>query len=318
MPPSGLKNNRSRKILALFAGFDLGGTALKYGVVDEKGKILTESQLPTPREIAKLLRVIQEIWTNFKKDEQKQIHAVGFGFPGIYNTKEMMIHQSPNYPDIDNYALFPALSRFIDVPFCVHNDANMAAYGEYRCGAGQHTQSLILLTIGTGLGSGIILNGKIWEGACGYAGELGHAVVNPNGERCNCGSQGCLETEVSAPKIVKNYNDFSNKQDYITAEEVARKAKNNDRAALQAFARAGQFLGIGLSIAINLLSPEKILLGGGVMKAGEYLLPSAVAEAARRSFRGSFQCCSIERAILGNKAGFIGAALWAQHKSTTN
>ncbi len=314
MPPSGLKNRRSCRKLTLFAGFDLGGTALKFGVVDETGKIFKESQVPTPKDVGKLLQILQEIWSKLKKDSQKQILAVGFGFPGIYDTKEQKILQSPNYPDIDNFALFPALSRFIDVPFCVHNDANLAAYGEYRCGAGHNTHSLVLLTIGTGLGSGIILGGKIWEGACGHAGELGHAVVNPNGEPCNCGSQGCLETEVSAPKIVKNYQDISKKREDITAEEVSQRAKNNDMAARQAFAQAGRYLGIGLSIAINLLNPEKILLGGGVMKDGEYLLPEAVAEAARRSFRGSFQCCSIERAILGNKAGFIGAALWAQHK----
>jgi glucokinase len=194
----------------------------------------------------------------------------------------------------------------------------MAAFGEYRCGAGQNTHSLVLLTIGTGVGSGIILNGKIWEGACGFAGELGHAVVNPNGEPCKCGSQGCLETEVSAPKIVKNYQAYSLNRENITAEEVSLKAKNGDRVAQKAFAEAGRYLGIGLGIAINLLNPEKILLGGGVMKGGEFLLKSAIDEAAKRSFQGSFRCCSIERATLGNKAGFIGAALWSRQQTQDN
>jgi glucokinase len=187
----------------------------------------------------------------------------------------------------------------------------MAAYGEYRCGAGQNTHSLVLLTIGTGVGTGIILKGNIWEGACGFAGELGHAVVNPNGEPCKCGSQGCLETEVSAPKIVKNYQAYSKNRKNITAEEVSLRAKNNEKAAQQAFAKAGHFLGLGLALAINLLNPEKILLGGGVMKAAEFLLPPTIDEAAKRSFKGSFRCCSIEHATLGNKAGFIGAALWS-------
>jgi glucokinase len=304
--------------LKLFAGFDLGGTALKFGLVEETGKILTESQVGTPKNVEKLLHTLQEIWTAMKNSQQKQIQSAGFGFPGIFSIKEKKILQSPNYPDIDNFALFPALSRFIDVPFCVNNDANMAAYGEYRCGAGQNTHSLVLLTIGTGVGSGIILNGKIWEGACGFAGELGHAVVNPQGEPCNCGSRGCLETEVSALKIVKNYQAFSQNRDNITAEEVSRKAKNNDTAAQKAFAKAGRYLGIGLGIAINLLNPEKILLGGGVMKGGEFLLNSTIDEAAKNSFQGSFRCCSIERAILGNKAGFIGAALWSGQQTQGN
>ena len=294
----------------MHVGFDLGGTALKFGVVNDEGKIISESQVQTPKNLEKLLQTLEEIWKNLKNDFP-QVKTVGFGIPGIFGKKEQKILQSPNYPSLDNFALVPALSRFIDIPFCVNNDANMAAFGEYRCGAGQDAHSLVLLTIGTGVGTGIILKGDIWEGACGYAGELGHAVVNPNGEPCKCGSQGCLETEVSAPKIVKNYQTYSKNRKDITAEEVSLRAKNNEEAAKQAFATAGYYLGIGLALAINLLNPEKILLGGGVMKAGELLLTPTMDEAAKRSFKGSFECCSIENATLGNNAGFIGAALWS-------
>jgi glucokinase len=293
----------------MYAGFDLGGTALKFGVVDDGGRILSESRVDTPKNLEKLLQMLEEIWGNLKNIHQQQIQSAGFGIPGIFCSQEQKILQSPNYPDLDDFDLVPALSRFIDVPFHINNDANMAAFGEYRCGAGQNTHSLVLLTIGTGVGTGIILKGNIWEGACGYAGELGHAVVNPDGEPCKCGSQGCLETEVSAPKIVKNYQTYSGNQQSITAEEVAQRAKKNEAAAKQAFADVGHYLGLGLALAINLLNPEKILLGGGVMKTAELLLPPAIDEASKRSFKGSFQCCSIERATLGNKAGFIGAAL---------
>jgi len=301
----------------MHVGFDLGGTALKFGVIDGTGRVRKESQVCTPENVEKLLQTLGEIWKNLKNDFP-QIQTAGFGIPGIYGKSEQKILQSPNYPDLDNFALYPALSRFIDVPFSVNNDANLAAYGEFRCGAGQDAHSLILLTIGTGLGSGIILNGNIWEGACGFAGELGHAVVNPKGDPCNCGSQGCLETEVSAPKIVKNYQAFSKSRQNITAEEVSRRAKNNEKSAQQAFAEAGHYLGIGLAIAINLLNPEKVLLGGGVMEAGEFFLPTAIDEAAKRSFKGSFECCSIEHATLGNKAGFIGAALWSKQRIQDN
>lgn len=306
-----MDNKESRPF---FLGFDLGGTHLKYGLVDGSGRIILESYVETPKSMKSLLLTIQDIWRALRDKKDHDIHAAGFGFPGIFSLKAQKILQSPNYPDIDNFPLIPSLSQFIDVPFCMNNDANMAAYGEYKCGAGQNTHSLVLLTVGTGVGSGIILNGRIWEGACGFAGEMGHLTVNPEGEPCNCGSLGCLETEVSAPKIVKNYLALRPSQNEITAEEISHRAHENDMAAQQAFAEAGRYLGIGLSLAINLLNPEKILLGGGVMEAGEFLFTPAKEEAAKRSFKASFQCCQIERATLGNKAGFIGAALWAKEK----
>lgn len=242
---------------------------------------------------------------------------MGFGFPGIFSLKEQRIIQSPNYPDINHFDLLPALSRFIDVPFSVDNDANMAAFGEFKSGAGKGVHSMILLTIGTGVGTGVILRGDLWQGVCGFGGELGHAIVNPDGDRCNCGSQGCLETEVSAPKIVRNYKALRNSEEEITSEEIFRRAKNGDDAARQAFVQAGRYLGIGFSLAINLLNPEKILLGGAVMKAGDFLLPSALEEAHKRSFNASFECCRIEKAILGNKAGFIGAALRGKKQNSS-
>lgn len=297
--------------MSLYAGFDLGGTALKFGIVEDSGKVVTESQIETPKDVNMLLHTLEKIWVDLKIDRKDRIKSAGFGFPGIYNLKEKKIIQSPNYPGIDNFDLFPALAEILDVPFCVNNDANLAAYGEYMCGAGRKSHSLVHLTVGTGVGSGIILDGDIWVGSCGYAGEFGHVVVNPQGDPCNCGSRGCLETEVSAPKIVKNYLELSKNRGRTTAEDVSRYAQNGDADARQAYTQAAKYLGIGLSIIINLLNPEKIILGGGVMKSWELILPPAVEEASSRSFQGSFQCCRIERATLGNKAGFIGAALWA-------
>jgi len=206
--------------MPLFAGFDLGGTHLKYGLIDEGGRVLYKARAETPAKIEELIHLLEGIWQNLKKKEKQSIRSVGFGFPGIFSLEEQKIFQSPNYPELDNFDLIPALARFIEVPFWVNNDANMAAFGEFKCGAGQGGKSMVLLTIGTGVGSGIILDGKLWLGKCGFAGELGHATVNPKGERCNCGSQGCLETEVSAPKIVKNYNTLRKKRDEITAEQV--------------------------------------------------------------------------------------------------
>jgi glucokinase len=300
--------------MPLFAGFDLGGTHLKYGLIEEGGKVLYKARAETPAKIKELIHLLKGIWQNLKKREKQGIRAAGFGFPGIFSIEEQKIFQSPNYPELDDFDLAPALSRFIEVPFWVNNDANMAAFGEFKRGAGQGVKSMVLLTVGTGVGSGIILDGKLWLGKCGFAGELGHVTVNPKGERCNCGSQGCLETEVSAPKIVKNYNTLRKKRGEITAEQVFHRAEKGDKAAFQAFSQAGFYLGIGLSISINFLNPDKILLGGAVMEAGDFLLSPALKEAQKRSYKASFRCCKIEKASLGNKAGLIGAAMWAKEQ----
>jgi glucokinase len=298
--------------MELYAGFDLGGTYLKYGVVNAQAKVLQDGISITPESVEALFLLLEEIWTEIQKKYRSKVKGAGFGFPGIFNAREQTIIQSPNCPQIDGHALVPSLQKFVKVPFFLNNEANYAAYGEHKAGAGKGAQSLVLLTIGTGIGTGIILDGRLWSGACGFAGELGHVTVNPEGEFCSCGSRGCLETEVSAQKIVKSYRQSSQSEENLATEEVARRASKGDKAALKAFSQTGFFLGIGLSIVINLLNPEKILLGGGVMDSGEFFLPSALEEAKRRSFYASYACCSIVKTQLGNKAGFIGAALWAR------
>jgi len=301
--------------MTAYAGFDLGGTQLKYGLVTETGEILFRSKVNTPEKIQDLMQLIKKLWDSLNKEET--ITAAGFAFPGIFSRKEQRILQSPNYSELDKFDLVRAIGRHVDVPFYINNDANLAAYGEYKKGAGINAHSMIHFTIGTGVGSGIILQGKIWEGVSGFAGELGHIIVNPDGERCLCGSQGCLETEASAQKIVKNYNDLTGKKEELTSKDVAQRAQKGDEEARKAFARAGYFLGIGIGISINFLNPEKILLGGGVMKSGDLLLEPAKREARKRSYQATYQSCSIEPAILGNDAGFIGAALYAMDRLKT-
>jgi glucokinase len=298
----------------LYAGFDLGGTQLKYGLVDGEGSIIFKDKTPTPVTIAGLIELLRSVWTELRSRAGAPVAAAGLGFPGIYSRKDRRVLQSPNYPGLDEFDLAPALAGVIDAPHWVNNDANLAAYGEWAAGAGRGAASLVLLTIGTGIGSGIILDGELWTGACGFAGELGHVVVNPEGDVCNCGVRGCLETETSAPTIVKNYRAFSGRDEPVTAEDVYLKAKAGDSDARQSFAKAGYYLGIGLGIVVNFLNPEKILLGGGVMTTGEYLMGPAVAEARRRCFKASFSCCSIEKAVLGNDAGLVGAAAWAKSR----
>lgn len=301
--------------MPVYAGYDLGGSLLKYGFINQAGNVLFQGSSATPTAIKDLLPLLGTTWEILKKEAAKTITSCGLGFPGLFSLKDQKFLQSPHYPDLDHYDLIPALSQIIDVPFFINNDANLAAFGEYKLGGGQGVQSLVLLTIGTGIGTGIILDGKLWQGTCGFAGELGHAPVNPEGDPCPCGSLGCLETEVSAPAIVNSYKQLKNLEKDINLEEVCKRAEDGDPEALRVYARAGHYLGVGLAIAINLLNPEKILLGGGVMEAGDLLLSSALPVAEERSYTPAFDCCRIEKASLGNTAGFIGAALWSEEQS---
>ena len=302
--------------MPLYAGFDLGGTGLKYGLLDQRGGLVFKSEAPSPPAIHELIALFGKLWESLKRRERRTIRAAGFGIPGIFNLRQQKILQSPNYPALDGYPLRPALARLIDAPFWIDNDANLAAYGEFRCGAGKEVRNLVLLTLGTGIGSGIIIDGEMVHGTCGFAAEMGHLIVNAEGERCSCGSRGCLETEASAGPIVRNYRRLSGSKEPLKAGDVAARAKKGDRAARRSFERAAYYLGIGLGCAINLLNPEKILLGGGVMRSSGLILPGAIKEARRRCYRASFACCAIQGAGLGNDAGFIGAASWARDQAT--
>jgi glucokinase len=295
----------------VYAGFDIGGSQLKYGLVDSDNSILQHGNVEIPDSTDGLMRLLRSLWESLSQQEAN-VQAAGFGFPGIYSQKEQRIKQSPNYPQIEEYDLHAELARIFHVPFWIDNEANLAAYGEFLVGAGQGASSLVLLTIGSGIGTGIILNGGIWRGTCGFAGELGHSPANPAGDICKCGHTGCLETEVSASKIVKTYRTQAQASETLSAEDICLKAQKGDKIALRAFTQAGRFLGVGIATLINLLNPEKILVGGGVMEAGDLILPAAVEEARRRSYGHAFDCCTIAKARLGNQAGFIGAALWAR------
>ena len=293
------------------AGFDIGGTDIKYGLVDRDGRLAYKSKVRSPETIEGILDALEQAWSLLKQSAPGPIRSCGFGIAGFYSLRERKILQSPNYPCLDGYPLVPALRRFIDVPVRAGNDANMAAYGEFKHGAGQGVRSLVLLTIGTGIGSGLILDGRLWQGESGFAGEIGHITVNPEGSACACGGRGCLETEASAPRLVRDYRALTGRTDVADSKDVYRLAKGGDAAALESFRRLAYWLGVGIGTVVNLLNPERILLSGGVVAAGRILLDPLVEEARRRSNPLSFAGCRIEKAALGNDAGLVGAAAWA-------
>ena len=295
----------------LYAGFDLGGTLLKWGVLDSSGKVLTQKSLSSPNNLPELIILLEFIWKEIT-DRYSSIQAAGLGFPGIYSQSQKKIIQSPHCPYLVGWDLTPALRNILGVPHVIDNEANLAAYAEYTIGAASGAQNLVLLTVGSGIGTGIILNGKIVRGACGFAGEMGHVSINPMGEPCLCGLRGCLETEVSAARIVQDYHKLTPDRTVHNAEEVCRRAQRQDPHAIESLTRAGHALGKGIAIALNLLNPEMVLLGGGVIQAGALILEPARQKAREHSYPAAFECCSIRAAALGNRAGFMGAALYAR------
>ena len=297
------------------AGFDIGGTQIKYGLADPEGRLAVKGKVRSPESMAGILAVLEDAWTGLKKKAPGPIRACGFGIAGFYSTRQRKILQSPNYPSLDGYPILPALRRFIDVPVRIGNDANMAAFGEFRHGAGRGARSLVLLTVGTGIGGGIILDGKLWEGEGGYAGELGHITVNPDGETCGCGRRGCLETEASAPRLVRNYQALSGRAGVTDSKDVYLRAKAGDPAARESFRKLAYWLGIGIGVIVTALDVEKVLIGGGVVSAGRLLLDPVAEEARRWSHPIPFAGCRVEKAALGNDAGLVGAAAWAGLKA---
>lgn len=297
--------------MAVFAGFDLGGSGLKAGLTDGQGRLLHTERTDSPATAAEFFDLVETLWRRLKAGSPEPVRAAGFGLPGIFDLRSRRILESPHTGGLDGVEVETTLEGLLGVPVRADNDANLAAFGEWRHGAGRGVQNLILLTIGTGIGAGVIAEGRLLRGGRGYAGEAGHMPVRPDGEPCPCGGRGCLETEASARAIVRRYREATGMAEGLTAEDVSTRAAAGDEGARRALGETARFLGIGLGILINLFNPEKILLGGGVLGAGRAFFEPAVEEAGRRSFQGAFQACRIEPAALAHQAGLIGAAAWA-------
>ena len=294
----------------MYAGFDLGGSHLKYGLLDRSLHVIHEGVSPSPKDKEGIVRLIETCCKRMKEETGCRIEAGGIGLPGLYDQEEDILILSPHLPDLNGISITADLKSHLGFPLAADNEANLAAYGEFRAGAGVGVSSLVLITVGTGLGTGVILNGEIWRGA-GFAGEMGHIPLGYEDILCPCASQGCLETEVSAGAILRIYRKLSGETGPLTFTDVAEAASGGEPSAVQSFQQADRCLGLGIAIVINLIHPEKILLGGGVMESGDLLLDSAREEAARRSFPPLFRRMHIEKSGLGNRAGFIGAALRA-------
>ncbi len=239
--------------------------------------------------------------------------AIGVSFGGPVDVTTGTVRLSHHVPGWENIPLRDQLQREFGAPVWIDNDANVAALGEWTFGAGQGCTTMLYVTVSTGIGGGWVLNGEIYRGADGLAGEIGHVVVRPDGAACVCGKRGCLEVEASGPAIARRLRERlpAGATDDITAEFVARRAQQGDPLAQEVMDQAAQILGEGLGIALNLMNPQRIVLGGGVTKSGERYW-SIVRETARAYALLPAVRVDIRPAALGDDAPLWGAVALAQ------
>ena len=302
-------------------GIDIGGTKVAAGVVDEQGTVLARARRRTPsRDPEHLVDVVSEIVRQLLSEHQ--VSAVGVGAAGFVDAARTTVLFAPNLAWRDT-PLRDEIAARIDLPVVVENDANAAAWGEYRFGAGEQHPHVVVLTIGTGIGAGLILDGNLYRGGFGIAGEPGHVRVVPGGRQCGCGNLGCWEQYCSGTALVRAAQEIATERpddarrllemadsvEAIDGPVVTRAAQEGDAAAVDCFAEIGRWLGQGMADLAAVLDPGRFVIGGGVSDAGELLLgPARETYASALTGRGHRPMADIVCARLGAEAGLIGAA----------
>lgn len=305
-------------------GIDIGGTNLRGAVVDSRGKILKRYSASSGAStgidnlINNLARLINNLRSEYK------ITGIGIGIPGIIDLKKGVITQAPNIKNAVNFPIRNALQNKIKprVPIIIENDANCAVLGEYKYGVGKDFSTLIMITLGTGVGGGIILNGQIWNGAHTMGAEIGHIKIYPGGSKCNCGHRGCLESYssllgikniikkgIKENKINKTLLDLikTTAQDKLP-ELIFQQAKNGNRFSKKLWEEFGEALGIGISSLTNLLNPEMVVIGGGIANAWQMFIPSVKQAVKDNTLIGPYKKLKIGKSKLQDDAGVLGAA----------
>ncbi len=309
-------------------GIDLGGTNCRAAIVSVDGRPgalhRVETRIDEGREI--FLNRLEDFCAGLLDEAGKEgvsPSALGLGTPGVIDGEGRVL-VSPNLAPLNGVPLAPWLAERLDIPVAVVNDANAIAWGEAVYGAGRDLPSFLLITLGTGVGGGLILERRLWEGRDGAAGEIGHMMVEPEGRPCGCGSRGCLEQYASASGIVKTVLGAlaagkpsllqSTPSGELTAHLVALAAAEGDGLALAALAEAGRRLGQVLAGLANLLNPDGVVITGGASESLELMRPALEEELARRAFAIAIARLRIVRGELGDDAGIIGAAELARQR----
>jgi glucokinase len=303
-----------------FLGIDLSGPTLRAAMVNNGGEILERREAPI--EADKLVSQVAQVVNEFRK-LNPNIAAVGIAIPGLVNRQTDQVVASRELPSTVRDDLHAEFMDATGLRVEIENDANAAAYGEYIVGAGRGSRDMFYVTIGEGIGGAIILDGRLWTGASGFAGEVGHITIDTDGIECECGNMGCLETVASGPNIVRRANERLHRDGTsslsrlainknFTAADLAHEANNGDDFSAMMIERTGKYIGTGVASVLNLLNIERIVLGGGVMDAGDLILKPIIQEAKRRAFQPCFEATQIVGAALGPDAVSIGAAMLAR------
>jgi len=299
---------------------DIGGTHLRAAIVDEPGRITGRRDIPTPPEATSegILEAIGDLLEAVAASADVQPAAACMGAPGLINADAGMVVIAPNVPGFRNLVLTTPIAGRLGLPVFLENDASAAALGEFRYGAGRGLRHLLHATLGTGIGGGLVIDGRLYRGAQGLAGEIGHIILDPSGPRCNCGSRGCLEAMVSGVAFAERARHLlaTGKSQHLGAIVAGREPTAADlhAAALQgdAFAEAeirhgGHLLGLGLGSLVNVLNPDAVTLSGGLLAMGEMLL-APLREAMYSIAYGPASGTLIRLSELGEDAGLLGAA----------
>ena len=305
-------------------GVDVGGTKIAAGVVSPEGEVLAQTRHPTPHSSEKLVEVIVRAIKEVM--DGQEVGGVCLAVPGLILAQENRVVFSPNLHAIEGIPLKERVEPAIGASLTVENDGSAAAWGEFRFGAGSEADHLVFLTLGTGVGGGVISHGVLLRGAQGAGGELGHVTVNATGPRCACGNRGCLEALASGTAIGRRGREAAIEKPgsalgriassrNVLGEDVTQLALQGDETALSVLEETGRWLGIGLAGFVNVFNPEVIAIGGGAMDAGELILKAAREEVMLRARSPSRDLAEIEVAALGTKSGVLGAAALATDAS---
>lgn len=314
----------------VLVGIDIGGSTVKLGFINSQGVILKKWEIPTNVTNAGHT-IIDDIWnainTHLQLNElkNKTILGLGVGAPGFIETATGHVYEAVNI-GWKNFDLAKKLKEKSSLPVFVENDANLAALGEYWIGAGEQANNMIAITLGTGVGGGIIANGSALSGENGMSGEIGHITIDPNGYQCNCGRKGCLETIASATGIVRQAMDyikthtdsglaaFYEENGKLTAKDIFDLASLGDAGSEEIVSNTTDILGLTIANMCTLINPSKVLIGGGVSKAGDQLLTKVTAAFEKYALTRIREACEIRIAKLGNDAGIIGGAFLVKQK----
>ena len=302
-------------------GVDLGGTKIYTALVDLEGNIIKEKTVETlahEGEQAVLGRIIDTIDYVTEGTDKNLIKSIGIGSPGPLDVKNGIIIENSNLP-FKNFAIVKTIKEKYDLPTYLDNDANVATLGEFMFGAGKGTENMVFITASTGIGGGAVLNGKLFRGATGNALEVGHMTVSTEGPRCGCGNLGCAEALGSGTAIGKrakeavstNVTTSLKNYDNVTAKEVFKEAANGDRVAKNILNTSLTYLGIAVANTITNFDPEKVVVGGGVVNGGDIVIDTIRNVVEERCMAAFVENCTIEKAVLGGKAGVLGAAALA-------